>query len=166
MARQAVISQLHKIRSLRERRALEAVMRRQRLAREAQDQAQSAATALATRLERAAADERAAFADLLHRPLTAQDLLRLRGRFQLTASEVEQLQLATQEARHVQAEQQQKLAQAREDHHARRKAIEKLNRLVNDLRSRSVRRLEAIEEMTIEEEATLAATSRPGPARA
>ncbi|MGJ4860093.1 YscO family type III secretion system apparatus protein [Labrys sp. La1] len=166
MARQAVISQLHKIRSLRERRALEAVVRRQRLAREAQDQAQSAATALDTRLERAAADERASFADLMRQALTAQDLLRLRGRFQLTASEVEQLRQATEEARQAETEQQQKLAQAREDHHARRKAIEKLTRLVDDLRSRSVRRQEAIEEMMIEEEATLAGASKPRPVRA
>ena len=166
MAKQAVMSQLHKIRSLRERRALEAVARQQRLAREAQDQAQSAATALTTRLERAAADERTSFADLMGRPLSAQDLLALRGRFQLTASEVEQLRQATEEARQAEAGQQRKLARTREDHHVRRKAVEKLSRLADEMRSRSARRLEAIEEMTIEEEASLAAASRLKPGRA
>ncbi|MGN8114260.1 type III secretion system stalk subunit SctO [Labrys sp. 22185] len=166
MARPAIISQLHRIRSLRERRALEAVAHQQRLAREAQDRARSAASALATRLEQAAADERASFVDLMGQPLTAQDLLALRGRFQLTASEVEQLRQATEEARQAEAGQQQKLVQVREDHHARRKAVEKLTRLVDEMRSRSRRRLEAIEEITIEEEATLAAASKLKPGRA
>ncbi|PRH89356.1 hypothetical protein C5L14_01840 [Labrys okinawensis] len=165
MARQTVISQLHRIRSLREQRASEAVVRQQRLVREAQRQTQSAAAALDSRLERAASDERASFAGLMGQPLTARSLLALRGRFEMTASEVEQLRQASEEARQAEAGQQQKLAHAREDHHVRRKAVEKLTQLVDEMRSRGRRRLETIEEMMIEEEATLAAASKPKPGR-
>ncbi|TGP27460.1 MULTISPECIES: hypothetical protein [unclassified Mesorhizobium] len=152
MKERDMIARLRDLRSRREERAREDVVRRHAAAQRAARQGQEAAVAVTDHLERTVDAEDTAFGALVGQPVKAARLRRLQGRFEGAARKTEQLRETAKMAALAEQQRQAELSMARNDHRASMKAVSKLDRLSEQLAKRNARRRLALAELSEEEE--------------
>ncbi|WP_167449029.1 type III secretion system stalk subunit SctO [Mesorhizobium hawassense] len=152
MKERDMIARLRDLRSCREERAQEEVIRRRAAANQAAREVQEAADAVTEHLQRMANAEDAAFGALVGQPVNAASLHRVQGRFEVAARKTGQLRKGEKMAGVAEQRRKVELSEARNDHRASMKAVTKLNRLSEQLARRNARRRQALAELSEEEE--------------
>ncbi|RWA63980.1 hypothetical protein [Mesorhizobium sp.] len=147
-----MIARLRDLRSRREERARQDVIRRHAAAQRAARQGQEAAAAVTDHLERMLDAEDAAFGALVGQPVKAASLHRLQGRFEGAARKTDELRESAKTAALAEQRRHAELSVARNDHRASMKAVTKLDRLSEQLARRNVSRRLALAELSEEEE--------------
>ncbi|TWG99543.1 type III secretion system (T3SS) protein YscO [Mesorhizobium sp. J18] len=146
-----MIARLRDLRSLREQRAQEKVIRQHATLQRAEKKRQEAVRATETHVQETVAAEQTEFGALLGQAVDVQDIHRLQGRFQKAAADFELLRKAEEQAAAAEQDCQGKLTKARGEHRSRMRAVAKLDVLLERLAARSLPRQALLEESRDEE---------------
>lgn len=155
-----MIARLREVRQLRDQRAEEAVLHRQAVTRRAEMLTQAASKAIMEHRERTAAKERSAFGSLVGQSVSIADLHRVRSQSERAAMEAVQLSDNEKAASSEEEERKAELSEARNTHRKYRRAVSKLDRLVDHLEMRTARRRVALAELSDEEDHSSLARNR------
>jgi hypothetical protein len=147
-----MVVRLRDLRRLREQRAKETVMRREKVAKQAAAVTQEASSAVATHFQQTAEEERSAFGLLLGQSVTAASLRSIQRQFEKAAGEAARLRENERTASAAEQKHKAELSGARDTHRIRLKAVAKLDELLGQLTRRTARRRMALAELCDEDD--------------
>ncbi|WP_163266872.1 type III secretion system stalk subunit SctO [Chelativorans alearense] len=154
------IARLRDLRRLREERAMETVIRRRAVLKGAQKNTQEAVRATKTHMRETELAEQSEFGPLLGQTVDVHTIHRIQGRFQKAALDVAHLRDVEGQAAAAERDCRNELTKARDDHRMRRRAVAKLDGLLERLSLKSMQRDAAREESREEEAAAGLASHR------